>query len=130
MNGDEQVGFVAPRNGRAFAMIDIYVAVANQNSFHALLGVDAGSELTGYRQRDVLFTRPRFADRTRIVTTVAWIYGDNDVAPRRVSLGRPLDGLQIARTLQIDNEPVSILAVRSRREAARTNILVEIQHDS
>ena len=112
----KQVGLAPAGNIHAFAVVDINVGVTDKNCPHATLRVDSRRQLSGYRQRDVLFSCPRPANRAWIVATMPRIDRNDDIAPWTVAFRCAFDGLQAFRVLQVDDQPIAVLAIGAGRE--------------
>ncbi len=93
MNRYEQVGFVFAGDRGPLAVIDVVVAIANQDGPHPFFGIDARSQLPGDGERHVFLACPRLADSARIVATVSGIDGYHDIPSRRIGFGGAFNGL-------------------------------------
>ena len=87
-------------------MIDVDIPVADEHGFHTRLGIDALRELAADLQHDVLLTSSFRPDGAWILAAVTGIDGNDDVAARPVALGGSFHGLEAARFLQVNDEPV------------------------
>src|SRR5690606_35568438 len=130
MHGDEKVRLVAARDCDPLAMLDVVIAIANQYRFHTGFLVVTEGEILGTRERHVLLEGLVAADGPWIAPAVAGVDCNDDVASRAETFGRALDRMQAALALQVDDQPVAVLAVRSRRKAARADSFVQVQNDA
>ena len=129
VNRNEQVSPVFAGNGHAITMFHENVAVANQHGPHSGLGIDAPRQFFADGQNDVFFLGSP-ADGARITAAMPGIYRDDDIPTGPVRLRRPFDWPQIARRLQINDQAITVLRIRTGRETARAHPLPEIQHNS
>ena len=130
MDGNKEVRLVAPRYLGALTVIDVIVAFAHENCFHAGFGIDATGQQFSDRQRNVFFFRPATPYGARVVTAVPGIDGDDNFPATYEAFRRTLHSLQVALPLQIDNESIAIGAIRSGTKTSRSNCFVKIEHDA
>ena len=66
----------------------------------------------------------------RIVTAVARIDGDDDIATDVVVLGRPFYRLRPPLTIQVDNQAVAVALVGTGGKTPRAHGLAQIEHNA
>ena len=106
VNRDKQIRMVIACELGAITMVNVYVAIADENRAHARFGTDATCQLLCYGQGDILLPGPITANRTRFVATVAWIDRNYDIASRTIFFRRALHRRETAGALQVNNETV------------------------
>ena len=157
VDGDEQIRLARTGAAHAIAQRHEIIAVARQHRPHAGLRIDPPLERTGDGEHYVLFTRAVLADGAGILTAVARVDRNEEIArirPRMLHLDGRLDRALLGRLPvhrrwdiarrrlraargkldtpadEVHHQPISRAAARAGAHALRPHRARQIEHDA
>src|SRR6185312_4666957 len=143
MHRDKQIRLCGARADHAVAQNDEVVTIADEHRAHAGFVVDARSERTGDRERDVFLARAVATDGAWVQAAVARVYRDDDIA---IAIGggmlrahdfrnsvlrtRERGGRAVERDILAERDDESIARLTAREPlAARRHCRLHLEHD-